>query len=156
MLANNSPRPISWERVGISSILWCFSPMLEGLMPTWDYQFSSIQLLSLVWLFVTSGTAAHQASLSITNSQSFLRLMSIKLVKPSNHLILCRPLLPLPSPFLSIRIFSNELVLCIRWPKPFFTPSFILPKRCRNDIPDLWAWKEKQTFAPLPHPLTLL
>ena len=74
MLANDSPRLISWERVVISSILWCFSPMLEGLMPMWDYQFSSIQMLSLVWLFATPGTAAHQASRSITNSQSFLRL----------------------------------------------------------------------------------
>jgi len=84
------------------------------------------------------------------------QIMSIKLIMPSNHLILCRPLLPLPSPFLSIRVFSNESVLCIRWPKPFFTTSFILPKRCRNDIPDLWAWKAKQTHAPLPHPLALL
>ena len=66
---------------------------------------------------MTPCTAAHQASLSITNSQSLLRLMSIELVMPSNHLILCRPLLLLPSIFPSIRVFSNESTLCIRWPK---------------------------------------
>ena len=80
-------------------------------------KFCSVQLLSHVQLFVTPWTAAHQASLSITNSQSLLRLMSIELVMPSNHLILCRPLLLLLSIFPSIRIFSNESVLCIRWPK---------------------------------------
>ena len=66
---------------------------------------------------MTPWTAACQASLSITNFQSFLKLMSIELVIPSNHLILCRPLLLLPSVFPSIRVFSNESVLCIRWPK---------------------------------------
>ena len=78
---------------------------------------TSVQLLSCVWLFVTSRTAARQASLSITNSQSLLKLMSIESVMPSNHLILCHPLLLLPSIFPSIRVFSNESVLCIRWPK---------------------------------------
>ena len=77
----------------------------------------SVQLLSRVWLFVTPWTAAHQASLSITNSQSLFRLMSIKSVMPSNHLILCRPLLLLLSIFPSIKVFSNESVLRIRWPK---------------------------------------
>ena len=77
----------------------------------------SVQLLSHVRLFVTPWTAACQASLSITNSQSLLKLMSIESVMPSNHLILCRPLLLPPSIFPSIRVFSNELVLCIRWPK---------------------------------------
>ena len=76
---------------------------------------SSVQSLSLVRLFVTPWTAAHQASLSITNSQSLLKLMSIESVIPSNHLILCHPLLPSSPP--SIRVFSNESVLCIRWPK---------------------------------------
>ena len=66
---------------------------------------------------MTPWTAAHQASLSITSSQSLLKLMSIESVKPSNHLILCRPLLLLPSIFPSIRVFSSESVLCIRWPK---------------------------------------
>ena len=79
--------------------------------------FSSVQSLSHVRLFVTPWTATQQASLSITNSQSLLKLMSIKLVMPSNHLILCCPLLLLPSIFPSIRVFTNESALCIKWPK---------------------------------------
>ena len=79
--------------------------------------FSSVQLLSCVRLFVTPWTAAHQASLSITHSQSLLRLMFIESVMPSNHLILCHSLLLLPSIFPSIRVFSNESVLPIRWTK---------------------------------------
>ena len=77
----------------------------------------SVQSLSRVRLFVTPWTAARQASLSITNSRSLLKLMSIESVMPCNHLILCRPLLLLPSIFSSIRVFPNESVLCIRWPK---------------------------------------
>ena len=80
-------------------------------------QFSSVQSLSRVRLFATPWTAAHQASLSITNSQRLLKLMSIELVMPSNHLILCHPLLLLLSIYPSIRVFSSESVLCIRWPK---------------------------------------
>ena len=81
-------------------------------------QFSSVQLLSHVRLFAIPWTAAHQASLSITNSRTLLKLMSIELVvKPSNHLILCCPLLLPPSIIPSIIIFSNESVLPIRWPK---------------------------------------
>ena len=82
-----------------------------------DSDTSSVQSLSRVRLFVSPWIAAHQASLSITNSQSLLKLMSNMLVMPSNHLILCHPLLLLPSNFPSIRVFSNESVLCIRWPK---------------------------------------
>ena len=78
---------------------------------------TSVQSLSRVQLFVTPWTAARQASLSITNSQSLFKLMSIESVMPSNHLILCCPLLLLPSIFPSIRVFSNESVLRIRWPK---------------------------------------
>ena len=78
---------------------------------------SSVQSLSRVRLFATPWTAEHQASLSITNSWSLLKLMPIELVIPSNHLILCHPLLLLPSIFPSIRIFSNESALRIRWPK---------------------------------------
>ena len=78
---------------------------------------SSVQSLSRVRLFVTPWTAARQASLSITNSWNLLKLMSIELVMPSKHLILCHPLLLPPSVFLSIRVFCNQLVLCIRWPK---------------------------------------
>ena len=77
----------------------------------------SVQSLSCVWLFVTPWTAACQASLAITNSQSLLELMSIKLMMPSNHRILCHPLILLPSVYPSIKVFSNESVFCIRWPK---------------------------------------
>ena len=79
--------------------------------------FNSVQLLSRVQLFATPWTAAHQASLSITTSRNLLKLVSIESVIPSNHLILCRPLLLQPSIFPSIRIFSNESILHIRWPK---------------------------------------
>ena len=77
----------------------------------------SVQSLSRIQLFATLWTAACQASLSITNSQSLLKLMSIELVMPSNHLILCCPFLLPPSIFPCIRVFSNESALCIRWPK---------------------------------------
>ena len=80
-------------------------------------KFSSVQSLSHVWLFATPWTAACQASLSIINSWNLLKLMSIELIIPSNHLIICCPLLPLPSIFPSIRVFSNESVLHIGWPK---------------------------------------
>ena len=79
--------------------------------------FSSVQLLGHVWLFATPWTAARQASLSITNSWSLLKLMSIELVMPSSHLILCHSLFFLPLIFPSIRVFSNESALHIRWPK---------------------------------------
>ena len=96
-----------------------FSPQGNKLykMPTQMYIHTSVQSLSHVRLFVTPCTAAHQASLSITNSWSLLKLMSIESVMPSNHLILCHLLLLLPSIFPRIRDFSNELVFCIRWPK---------------------------------------
>jgi len=81
------------------------------------FQFSSVQSLSRVQLFVTPWTAARQASLCITNSWSSLKLTSIESVMPSNYLILFRPLLLLPSIFPSIRVFSNETALRIRWPK---------------------------------------
>ena len=84
---------------------------------TFGIQFSSVYLLSCVQLFATPWTTARQASLSITNSRSLLKLMSNELVMPSNHLILCHPLLFLPSIFPSIRVFSNESALRIRWPK---------------------------------------
>ena len=83
----------------------------------YHFQFSSAQSLSCVQLFATPWTAAHQASPSITNSQSLLKLMSIKSVTASNYLILCYPLLLPPSIFPSIRVFSSEPVLHIRWPK---------------------------------------
>ena len=84
---------------------------------TYTVQFSSFQLLSRVQLFATPRTAAHQASLSITNSRSSFKLMCIELVMPSSHLILCHPLLLLPPIPPGIRVFSNESTLCMRWPK---------------------------------------
>ena len=87
------------------------------------HQFSSIQSLSHAQLFATPGTVARHASLSITNSWSLLKLMSIKSMMPSNHLILCHPLLLLPPIFSSIRVFSDLSVLHIRWPK-YWSLSF--------------------------------
>ena len=84
---------------------------------THTVEFSSVQSLSSVWLIVIPWTAEFQDSLSINNSYSLLKLRSIELVMPSNHLILCCPLLLLPSVFPSIRVFSSELILHIRWPK---------------------------------------
>ena len=90
-------------------------------------QFSSVQSLSCVRLFATPWTAAHQASLSITSSRSLLKLMSFELVMPSTHLVLCGPLFLLPSIFPSIRVFSSDSVLCIRWPKYWSFSSSISP-----------------------------
>ena len=105
------------ERGGSWAGLWiCCVPASDKVHPS-GLSFSYVQLLSRVRLFVTPRAAARQASLSLTNSQSSLKLMSIELVMPSNHLILCHPLLLLPSIFPSIRVFYNESVLCIRWPK---------------------------------------
>ena len=116
-----------------------------GCIPRW---FSSVQSFSCVQLFVTSWTAARQASLSITNSRSLLRFMSIELVIPSNHLILCHPLLLPPSIFPSIRGFSNESVLRIRWPEYWSFSFSISPSNeysglisLRNDWFDLLSVK---------------
>ena len=99
---------------------------------------SSVQSLSRVWLFVTPWTAAPQASLSITNSQSPPKLMSVESVMPSNHLILCRPLLLLPSIFPIIRVFSNESALHIRWLKYWSFNFNISPS---NEHPGLISFK---------------
>ena len=100
----------------------------------------SVQLLSHVQLFATPWTVARQASLFITNSQSLLKLMSIELVMSSNHLILCCPLLLLLSIFLSIRVFSNESVLHIRWPKIWsFSSASILPMNIQDWFPLGWT-----------------
>ena len=111
--------------------------------------FSSVQLLSCVWLFATPWTAACQASLTITNTQRLLKLMAIESVMTSNHLILCHPLLLPPSILPSIRVFSNESnesALCIRWPKSWsfsfsITPSSEHPRLIsfRMDLLDLLA-----------------
>ena len=110
---------------GRTSKIYCFQigkGLCQGciLLPclfNFYAEFSSVQSLSHVRLFATPWIAACQASLSITNSRSSLRLMSIKLVMPSSHLILCRPLLLLPPIPPSIRVFSNESTLRMRWPK---------------------------------------
>ena len=91
--------------------------------------FSSVQSLSCVWLFVTPWIAARQASLSITNSWSSLRLTSIESVMPSSHLLLCHPLLLLPLIPPSIRVFSNESTLCMRWPKYWSFNFSIIPSK---------------------------
>ena len=97
------------------------------------FLFSSVQFLSCVGLFSIPWTAAHQAALSITNSWSLLKLKSIKSVMSSNHLILCHPLLLLPSIFPSNRVFSNELALYIRWPKYWsFNFSFRISPSSEN------------------------
>ena len=100
--------------------------------------FSSVQSLSHVRLFVTPWIAACQASLSITSSRSLLKLMSIESVMPSNHLIPCHPLLLLPSIFPSIRVFSNESVLHIRWPKYW---SFSFTISLSNEHPELISFR---------------
>ena len=100
--------------------------------------FSSGQSLGHAQLFATPWTAAHQASLSIANSWSLLKLMSIELTMPSDHLILCRPLLLLPSIFPSIRIFSNELIFHIRWSKYWSFNFSIIPSK---EIPRLISFR---------------
>ena len=96
-----------------------------------EIRISSVQSLSHVWLFATPWTAAYQASLSIANSRSLLKLMSIESVMPSNHFILCHRLLLPPLIFPNIKVFSNESVLCIRWPK-YWSFSF-------NISPSNWS-----------------
>ena len=124
--------------------------------------FSSVQLFSRVRLLVTPWIAAHQASLSITNSWSLLKLMSIKLVMPSSHLILCRPLLLLPPIPPSTRVFSNESTLRIRWYWSFsfnISPSNEYPPRLisfRMDWLDLLAVQRKCKLKPEWNTITYL
>ena len=101
-------------------------------------QFSSVRSLSHIRLFATPWTAACQASLSITTSRSLLRLMSIESVMPSSHLILCCPLLLLPPILPSIRVFSNESTLCMRWPKYWSFSFSISPS---NEYPGLISFR---------------
>ena len=98
----------------------------------------SVQLLSCIWLFATPWITACQASLSITNSRNLLKLMPIESVMPSSHLILCHPLIHPPSIFPSIRVFSNESVLCIRWPKYWSFSFSISPS---NEYPGLISFR---------------
>ena len=125
-----------WSLVGVRSL---------GYLDSIGYIFSSIQLLSHVRHFETSWTAAHQASVSITNSRSLLKFMSIEALMPSNQLILCHPLLLLSSIFPSIRVFSNESVLCIRWPKYWnFTSASVLPMNIQDWL-GLTGWISLQS-----------
>ena len=101
--------------------------LIQASSPCWLVQFGSVA--SRVWLFATPWTAARQASQSITNSQSPPKPMSIESVMPSNYLILCHPLLFLPSIFPRIRVFSDESVFCIRWPKYWSFSFSISPSR---------------------------
>ena len=129
----NRPFPVLWPLLSFPNLLAYsvkhFDSITFYLTKTDKSKFSSVQSLSRVWLFATPWIAACQASLSITNSRSSLRLTSVESVTPSNHLILCRPLLlllPIPP---SIRVFSNESTLCTRWPKYWsFSFSIILSK----------------------------
>ena len=106
---------------------------------------SSVQLFSQVWLFATPWTVACHASLSITNSWSLLKLMSIESVMPSSHLILCCPLLLLPSVFPNIRVFSNESVFSIRWPKIW---SFGFNISLSNEYSGLISFRKPQSKGP--------
>ena len=112
-------------------------------------QLSSVQCLSRVWLFAIPRIAARQASLSITNSQSLPKLMSIELVMPSNHLILCQPLLIPSSIFPSIRVFSDESVLHIRWPKYWISASTsVLSMNIQDWFPLGWtSWIPLQSMG---------
>ena len=116
---------------------WNENGWLTCVKSSWG-PFSSVQLLSRVWLIATPRTTAHQASLSITNSQSLPKLMSIESVMPSNHLILCHPLLFLPPIPPSIRVFSNESALHIRWPKYWSFSFSISPS---NENPGLISFR---------------
>jgi len=131
---------VHWETV-IKSDTW-YSPLnlFLSLCPRREYllRFSSVQSLSRVWLFVTPWTAARQASLSITNSRSSPRLMCIELVMPSTHLILCCPLLLLPPIPPSVRVFSSESTLRMRWPKYW---SFSLSISPSSEHPRLVSFK---------------
>ena len=111
---------------------------IEEYQNKWGTVFSSVQSLSRVRLFATPWIAPRQASLSITNSRSSFKLMSIESVMPSSHLILCRPLLLLPSIPPSIRVFPNESTLCMMWPKYWSFSFSIIPSK---EIPGLISFR---------------
>ena len=128
------------EKVGLKLNIQKVKIMASGPITSWeidgetvetvsDFIFSSVQLLSRVRLFATPWITANQASLSITNSQSSLRLKSIESVMPSSHLILCCPLLLLPQIPPSIRVFSNESALRMRWPRYWSFSFSIIPSK---------------------------
>ena len=138
----------------LSPLLTCFFHLK---VLTRGYSYASVKLLSCVRLFATPWTAAHQASLSITNSQSLLKLMPVESVMSSSHLILCCPLLLLPSILPSIRVFPNESALSIRWPKYWSFGFNISPSNeylglisFRMDWLDLLAVQGTQESSPTP------
>ena len=133
-----NPLPGAWSRIEEYLLCNSLSDSSEFKNPFPVGQFSSVQSLSHVWLFTTPWTTAHQASLSITNSPSPPKPMSVESVMPSNHLILCCPLLLLPSIFPSIRVFSNESALHIRWPKYW---SFIFNISPSSEHPGLISFR---------------
>ena len=118
-------------------LILCIHPRHLGCF-AFSVQFSSVQSLSHVRLFTSPWTASHQASLSITNSWSPPKPMSIESMMPSNHLNLCHPLFLLPSIFPSIRVFSNESALCIRWPKNWSFSFNISPS---SEHPELISFR---------------
>ena len=132
-------KPFHWVETGYSN--------------SWEPSYSSdiicgfvvVQLLTCIWFFVTPWTAACQASLSFTISWSLLKLMSTKAVMPSNHLIFCGPLLLLPSIFPSIRVFSSESALCIRWPKYWSFSFSISPS---NEYSGLMSFRMERKSDP--------
>ena len=134
----------SWTWLIISfSMLGKFSTIISSEIFSYPFffsssQFSSVQSLSRVWLFATPWIAARQASLSITNSRSSLRFRSIESVMPSSHLIFCYPLLLLPPIPPSIRVFSNESTLCMRWAKYWSFSFSISPSK---EIPGLISFR---------------
>ena len=125
------PENKTWLQTAASSPAWGSSLLTCP-------QFSSVQSLSRVWFFTTPWMAARQAFLSITNSRSSLRLTSIESVMPSSHLILCHPLLLLPPISPSIRVFSNESTLHMRWPKYWSFSFSIIPSK---EIPGLISFR---------------
>ena len=142
---------LAWKIPWMEEPGWLQSMGSKRVRHDWatSVQFSSVQLLSRVRLFATPWTEARQASVSITNTQSLLKLISIKSVMPSIYLILWRPLLLLPSIFPSIRVFSSESVLHIRWPKYWsfsFSPS--------NEYSGLISFRIDSLFVLLTCPLT--
>ena len=139
----SSPKFMFTESVMLfNHLILCHPLLLPSIFPSMGvFSTSSVQLLSCVWFFATPWIAACQASLSITNSQSLPKLISIELVMPSNHLILWHPLLLLPSIFSSIRVFSNKSVLCIRWPKYWsWSFSFIFSISPSSEYLGLISW----------------
>ena len=132
-----SSKDHSWRAKPLGEICWKIKDMVLKKLPI-SVQFSSVQLLSHVWLFATLWIAARQASLSITNSRSSLTLGSIESVMPSRHFILCLPLLLLPPIPPSIRVFSNDSTLRMRWPKYWSFSFSISPCKKNPGLISFW------------------